>query len=57
LIEPDPDNIDQNETSAANNNAVHNQWSSTEGKMLSLRSRAVPDAMPKTRAPAIMKQY
>ena len=40
----------------SNNAAVQSQWSRTDAKILSERSRAVPDAMPKIKAPAAMRR-
>jgi hypothetical protein len=39
----------------SNNAAVQSQWSRTDARTLSERSRAIADAMPKTTAPVTMR--
>ena len=41
----------------SNNAAAQTQWSRTEARMLSERSRAIPDAIPKMRAPPEMRNH
>ncbi len=41
----------------SNNAATQTQWSRTEERMLSERSRAIPDAIPKMSAPAEMRNH
>ena len=49
---------DQNSKRLDNNNAATQvQWSRTEERMLSERSRAIPDAIPKMSAPPTMRNH
>ena len=41
----------------SNNAAAESQWTKTEARTLSERSRAIPDAAPKITAPPVMRNH